>query len=160
MKKISSIVLLFILVLCFSACSGKSTDNTTDKNTDNIVSQNSTEVIMTFPNKTTTEKQIFEDSVYEKVYFEMLGTKVNADIDQELNDQLEKAKTIKEPILDDSMKEIGSVWVQYKNSDELVEFGKVYTGAENKMFIQAFENEHNGVLCISEGNENTSNILF
>ena len=90
----------------------------------------------------------------------MFGNKVNADIDQELNGQLEKAKIIKEPVLDDSMKEIGSVWVQYKNSDEMVEFGKVYTGAENKMYIQAFENEHNGVLCISEGNHNSSNILF
>lgn len=152
MKKIVSILLLLFFVLCFSACSDKDTNNTDKKNT--------TEVIMTFPNRTTTEKQILDDSVYEKVYFEMLGTKVNADIDQKLNDQLEKAKTIKEPILDDSMKEIGSVWVQYKSSNEMVEFGKVYTGAENKMYIQAFENEHNGVLCISEGNENNSNILF
>lgn len=152
MKKIVSILLLLFFVLCFSACSDKDTNNTDKKNT--------TEVIMTFPNRTTTEKQILDDSVYEKVYFEMLGTKVNADIDQELNDQLEKAKTIKEPILDDSMKEIGSVWVQYKNSNEMVEFGKVYTGAENKMYIQAFENEHNGVLCISEGNDNSSKISF
>lgn len=152
--------MLVILVLCFSACSDKTVDNTTNKKTDNTVTQNTTEVIMTFPNRTTTEKQIIEDSVYVKVYFEMFGTKVNADIDQELNDQLEKAKTIKDPVLDDSMKEIGSIWVQYKNSDEMVEFGKVYTGAENKMYIQAFENEHNGVLCISEGNENNSNLLF
>lgn len=152
MKKIISFSLLVILVLCFSACSNKITDNADTPNT--------TEVIMTFPNRTTTEKQVFEDSVYDKVCFEMFGNKVNADISQELNDQLEKAKTIKEPVLDDSMKEIGSVWVQYKNSNEMVEFGKVYTGAENKMYIQAFENEHNGVLCISEGNENSSNILF
>lgn len=160
MKKIISFSLLVILVLCFSSCSDKTVDNTTNKKTDNTVTQNTTGVIMTFPNRTTTKKQIIEDSVYEKVYFEMLGTKVNADIDKELNDQLEKAKTIKEPVLDDSMKEIGSVWVQYKNSNEMVEFGKVYTGAENKMYIQAFENEHNGVLCISEGNDNRSNILF
>lgn len=152
MKKTTSILLLVIVVICFSACSNKITDNAD--------TQNTTEVIMTFPNRTTTEKQVLEDSVYEKVYFEMFGNKVNADISQELNDQLEKAKTIKEPILDDSMKEIGSVWVQYKNSNEMVEFGKIYTGAENKMYIQAFENEHNGVLCISEGNENSSNILF
>lgn len=152
MKKVISIFLLVFFVLCFSACSDKSTDNADIKDT--------TEVIMTFPNRTTTEKQILEDSVYEKVYFEMLGNKVNATISQELNDQLERAKTIKEPILDDSMKEIGSVWVQYKNSNEMVEFGKVYTGAENKMYIQAFENEHNGVLCISEGDDNSSNILF
>lgn len=152
MKKVISIFLLVFFVLCFSACSDKSTDNADIKDT--------TEVIMTFPNRTTTEKQIFKDSVYEKVYFEMLGNKVNATISKELNDQLERAKTIKEPILDDSMKEIGSVWVQYKNSNELIEFGKVYTGAENKMYIQAFENEYNGVLCISESNENDSNILF
>lgn len=160
MKKIISFSLLVILVLCFSACSDKTVDITTNKKTDNTVTQNTTEVIMTFPNRTTTKKQIIEDSVYEKVYFEMLGTRVNADIDKELNDQLEKAKTIKEPVLDDSMKEIGSVWVQYKNSNEMVEFGKVYTGAKNKMYIQALENEHNGVLCISEGNDNSSNILF
>lgn len=152
MKKIISFSLSVILILCFSACSNKITDNAD--------TQNTTEVIMTFPNRTTTEKQVFADSVYDKVYFEIFGNKVNADISQELNAQLERAKTIKEPILDDSMKEIGSVWVQYKNSDELVEFGKVYTGAENKMYIQAFENEHNGVLCISEGNDNSSNILF
>ncbi len=152
MKKIISFSLLVTLILCFSACSNKITDNAD--------TQNTTEVIMTFPNRTTTEKQVFADSVYDKVYFEIFGNKVNADISQELNDQLEKAKTIKEPVLDDSMKEIGSVWVQYKNSNEMVEFGKVYTGAENKMYIQAFENEHNGVLCISEGNENSSNILF
>ena len=152
MKKIISILLLVIAILCFSACSDKDTNNADIKNT--------TEVIVTFPNRTTTEKQVLEDSVYEKVYFEMFGNKVNATISQELNDQLEKAKTIKEPILDDSMKEIGSVWVQYKNSNEMVEFGKVYTGAENKMYIQAFENEYNGVLCISEGNDNSSNILF
>lgn len=153
MKKIIiTPLLLVIVVLCFSACS--------DKDTNNIDIKNTTEVIMTFPNRTTTEKQVLENSVYEKAYFEMFGNKVNADIDQELNDQLEKAKTIKEPILDDSMKEIGSVWVQYKNSNEMVEFGKVYTGAENKMYIQAFENEHNGVLCISDGNDNSSNILF
>ncbi len=152
MKKTISLLLLVIVILCFSACSGKTTDNT--------YNQNTTEVIMTFTNRTTTEKQVLEDSVYEKVYFEMLGTKVNADIDQELNDQLEKAKIIKEPILDDSMKEIGSVWIQYKNSNEMVEFGKVYTGTENKIYIQAFENEHNGLLCISDGNDNSSNILF
>lgn len=152
MKKIISFSLLVTLILCFSACSNKITDNAD--------TQNKTEVIMTFPNKTTTEKQVFADSVYDKVYFEIFGNKVNADISQELNAQLEKAKTIKEPILDDSMKEIGSVWVQYKNSNEMVEFGKVYTGAENKMYIQAFENEHNGVLCISEGDDNSSNILF
>lgn len=152
MKKIISFSLLVILILCFSACSNKITGNAD--------TQNTTEVIMTFPNRTTTEKQVFADSVYDKVYFEIFGNKVNADISQELNAQLERAKTIKEPIWDDSMKEIGSVWVQYKNSDELVVFGKVYTGAENKMYIQAFENEHNGVLCISEGNENNSNILF
>lgn len=152
MKKIIWLSLLVFFIVCFSACSSKTTGNTD--------TQNTTEVTLSFPNSITTEKQILEDSVYEKVYFEMFGTKVNADIDQELNDQLEKAKTIKEPVLDDSMKEIGSVWVQYKNSDELVEFGKVYTGAENKMYIQAFENEHNGVLCISEENENSSNILF
>ena len=152
MKKIITLLLLVITILCFSACSDKGTNNTDIKNT--------TEVIMTFPNRTTTEKQVFEDSVYEKVYFEMFGNKVNATISQELNDQLEKAKIINEPILDNSMKEIGSIWVQYKNSDEMVEFGKVYTGAENKMYIQAFENEHNGVLCISEENENSSNILF
>lgn len=152
MKKIIWISFLVIVVLCFSACSDKGTNNTDIKNT--------TEVIITFPNRATTEKQVFEDSVYEKVYFEMFGNKVNATISQELNDQLEKAKIINEPILDDSMKEIGSIWVQYKNSDEMVEFGKVYTGAENKIYIQAFENEHNGVLCISEGNDNSSNILF
>ena len=152
MKKIITLLLLVITILCFSACSDKGTNNTDIKNT--------TEVIMTFPNRTTTEKQVFEDSVYEKVHFEMFGNKVNATISQELNDQLEKAKIINEPILDNSMKEIGSIWVQYKNSDEMVEFGKVYTGAENKMYIQAFENEHNGVLCVSDGNENNSNILF
>ena len=152
MKKIITLLLLVITILCFSACSDKDTNNTDIKNT--------TAVIVTFPNRTTTEKQVLEDSVYEKVYFEMFGNKVNAGISQELNDQLEKAKTIKEPILDDSMKEIGSVWVQYKNSNEMVEFGKVYTGAENKMYIQAFENEHNGVLCISDGDDNSSNSLF
>lgn len=152
MKKIISFSLLLILVLCFSACSNKITDN--------AGTQNTTEVVMTFPNRTTTEKQVFEESVYDKVYFEMFGNKVNATLSQELNDQLEKAKTIKEPILDDSMKEIGSVWVQYKNSNEMVEFGKIYTGSENKMYIQAFENEHNGVLCISDGDDNSSNILF
>ena len=129
MKKIISFSLLVILVLCFSACSNRITDNAD--------TQNTTEVIMTFPNKITTEKQVFENSIYDKVYFEMFGNKVNATISQELNDQLKKAKTIKEPILDDSMKEIGSVWVQYKNSNEMVEFGKIYTGAENKMYIQA-----------------------
>lgn len=144
--------MLVILILCFTACS--------NKNTDNADTQNTTEVIMTFPNRTTTEKQVFEGSVYKKVYFEMFGNKVNVTISQEISDQLEKAKTIKEPVLDDSMKEIGSVWVQYKNSNEMVEFGKVYTGAENKMYIHAFENEYNGVLCISEGNDNSSNILF
>lgn len=152
MKKLVCILLLVFTFLLFSAC--------LDNNKSDIEQQKTTEVIMTLPNRTTTEKQVLEDSVYEKVYFEMFGNKVNATISQELNDQLEKAKTIKEPILDDSMKEIGSVWVQYKNSNEMVEFGKVYTGAENKMYIQAFENEHNGVLCISEGKDNSSNILF
>ena len=152
MKKAIWFSLLVIFIVCFSACSSKTTGNTD--------TQNTTEVALSFPNSIITEKQILEDSDYEKVCFEMFGTKANADIDQELNDQLEKAKIINEPILDDSMKEIGSVWVQYKNSDELVEFGKVYTGAESKMYIQAFENEHNAVLCISEGNDNSSNILF
>ena len=151
MKQIIFVLLSVFTFLFLSACSN---------NTSNGEEPKTTEVIMTSPNRTTTEKQILEDSVYEKVCFEMFGTKVNADIDQELNDQLEKAKTIKEPVLDASMKEIGSAWVQYKNSNEMVEFGKVYTGAENKMYIQAFENEHNGVLCISEGNDNSSNILF
>ena len=151
MKQIIFVLLSVFTFLFLSACSN---------NTSNGEEPKTTEVIMNLPNRTTTEELILEDSVYEKVYFEMFGNKVDADIDQNLNDQLEKSKTIKEPILDDSMKEIGSIWVQYKNSNEMLEFGKVYTGAENKMYIQAFENEHNGVLCISEENENSSNILF
>lgn len=151
MKQIIFVLLSVFTFLFLSACSN---------NTSNGEEPKTTKVIMNLPNRTTTEELILEDSVYEKVYFEMFGNKVDADIDQNLNDQLEEAKTIKEPVLDDSMKEIGSVWVQYKNSNEMVEFGKVYTGAENKMYIHAFENEYNGVLCISEGNDNSSNILF
>lgn len=151
MKKIIFVLLSVFTFLFLSACSN---------NTSNGEEPKTTEVIMNLSNRTTTEELILEDSVYEKVCFEMFGNKVDADIDQNLNDQLEKSKTIKESILDDSMKEIGSIWVQYKNSNEMVEFGKVYTSTENKMYIQAFENEHNGVLCISEGNENNSNILF
>ena len=75
MKKIITLLLLVITILCFSACSDKDTNNTDIKNT--------TEVIVTFPNRTTTEKQVLEDSVYEKVYFEMFGNKVNAAISQE-----------------------------------------------------------------------------
>lgn len=151
MKQIIFVLLSVFTFLFLSACSN---------NTSNGEEPKTTEVIMNLPNRTTTEELILEDSVYEKVYFEMFGNKVDADIDQNLNDQLEEAKTIKEPVLDDSMKEIGSIWVQYKNSNEMVEFGKVYTSTENKMYIQAFENEHNGVLCISEENENSSIILF
>jgi len=151
MKQIIFVLLSVFTFLFLSACSN---------NTSNGEEPKTTEVIMNLPNRTTTEELILEDSVYEKVYFEMFGNKVYADIDQNLNDQLEEAKTIKEPVLDDSMKEVGSIWVQYKNSNEMVEFGKVYTSTENKMYIQAFENEYNGVLCISEGNDNSSNILF
>ena len=151
MKQIIFVLLSVFTFLFLSACSN---------NTSNGEEPKTTEVIMNLPNRTTTEELILENSVYEKVYFEMFGNKVYADIDQNLNDQLEEAKTIKEPVLDDSMKEVGSIWVQYKNSNEMVEFGKVYTSTENKMYIQAFENEYNGVLCISEGNDNSSNILF
>lgn len=149
MKKVIYALSLILIIFTFTACSNNSES----------AEQNNAGLSLTFPN-TTTEKQVFKDSIYEKVYFEMLGTRVNVTVDKSLNDQLEEAKIIKEPVLDDSMKEVGSVWVQYKNSNEMVEFGKVYTGAENKMYIQAFENDHSGVLCISEGNENNSNLLF
>lgn len=142
MKKSTLFILLILSFLCFSSCSDASNNSQT--------TQNTTEVVFTFSNRTTTEKQILESSIYEKVCFEMFGTKVNADVTKELNDQLEKSKTIKEPVLDASMKEIGSVWVQYKNSDELIEFGKIYSGNGNNMYIQAFENEYNGVLLISD----------
>lgn len=150
MKKIK--YLLFILIfVCFSAC-----NNPEANKSDNTSLPTLGINITTTMAAETTESNF----IYQNVIFEIMNKKVNAPLDESLNKQLEQAKTVTEPTLDTSMKEIGSVWVQYKNSDEMVEFGKVYTGTENKIYIQAFENEHTGVLCVSEGNDNSSNILF
>lgn len=151
MKKIKYVLLFLLVLVCFSACNNPEA-NKSDNTSLPTLGINITTTIAA----ETTEI----NSIYENVIFEIMNKKVNVPLDESLNKQLEQAKTVKEPTLDTSMKETGIIWVQYKDKDELIEFGKVYTGDENKMYIQAFENEYNGVLCISEENENNSNILF
>lgn len=155
MKKSIILILTITLLLLFSSCNNQTTKIKEDKTEENKITAHH------FSNETTTNAIIENDYLYEEVVLEVMGIKTTKTGDNVLNSQLEQAKNVSTTLLDDSMKEIGTIWVKYKDSDELIEFGKVYSGKRSEMYIQSFENEHNGVLLISEENEDTNtNILF
>ena len=154
MKKTLTFLLLIAMTATLTACnSNTKTNSTTSSEIGNTLPP--------FPEKTTTEKVEAQNFAYSKVVFEILNSKVSIDIDQALNDQLEQSKTIAEPTLDDSMNEIGTIWVKYQGSDELIKFGTIYSDGSDNMYIKALENKNNGVLLIEENPEsNAYNNLF
>lgn len=155
MKKFTILILTITLLLLFSSCNNQNTKIKEDKTEENKITAQH------FFKQTTTNAVIENDYLYEEVVLEVMGIKTTKTIDSVLNSQLEQAKNVSTTLLDDSMKEIGTIWVKHKDGDELIEFGKVYSGRGSEMYIQSFENEHNGVLLISEENEETNtNILF
>lgn len=141
MKKFILILLSILIVASVTSCNKQKQTDTTES--------------IQFPGLTrhhTTEATTENNFIYKKVVFKVLGTDVNLDVDQELNDVLEKSKTIEEPVLNESYKEIGVAYVQYTDTETLSEFGKIFSDNSGKMYILATENKNNA-LCNIEIDE-------
>ncbi len=136
MKKFTILILTITLLLLFSSCNNQNTKIKEDKTEENKITAQH------FFKQTTTNAVIENDYLYEEVVLEVMGIKTTKTVDSVLNSQLEQAKNVSTTLLDDSMKEIGTIWVKHKDGDELIEFGKVYSGKGSEMYIQAFENEY------------------
>lgn len=138
MKKSIIIFLSIFILLVFTSCGNKTKSN------------EETQTFSQVFNKTTTQKTETENFVYEKIIFEIMHTNVPVNINKTLNDQFEKAKTVTEPLPDQDLTEMGKVWVQYKNSEDLVEYGKFYFDKDENTYILYNDNPSGAVLLIPD----------
>ncbi len=146
MKKTLCILLLLFIIFCFNGCK-------TDKG--KIANESSTESYKITLRDTTSPEETYVAKTYDTVYIKMLGTKQKVNITKEFENQLNASKTVTEPLLTKEHSKLGDVFVVYKGSTEQVEFGEIYTDADDNMYIYAFENENKALYKIEEQQTNS-----
>lgn len=144
MKKGIYLILVLVFLLSFSSCK----DSSNVENTVPSVTTNGTIQLPTLHNdKETTESNVnSENFTYKNVYLKMMNKKTEIDLTSILDMHLESAKTVENPILDNSYFLVGNIIVIYKNSDEEVNYGELYRDATGTLYILSFDNPNKALL--------------
>ena len=135
--KYSFLVLVILIITIFlCGCDGTNKDNNNS-------------------GKQLIEEQTEANHIYKKLYVKLNNSKQFMDITNFSGTILEASKTVTEPLLTEEYSKIGDVFVVYKGSTEQVEFGEIYTDADDNMYIYAFENENKALYKIEEQQTNS-----
>lgn len=158
MKKTVLILLAIFIVLSTSSCNDKTSDSNkpNSKTNANVYTTTNKPISPVLQNTENSETPY----IYKNVYWELFGKKQKVEITEELNSLLEASINVQDPKLTDNLTKLGTILVQYKDDNELIEFGTIYTDSNDNMYIYAFENEHNGVLLVPDTPNNTNTNIF